>query len=364
MNFFDVRVSDESIKFVNEVLQLGWLNEGEYVRRFENELTPFIGRKPFAVSSCTAALHLSLICANAGPHRNVLVPTQTFVATATAVVQTGAKIIFVDIDPKTGNISPKDMEKKITDDTVAVMPVHFGGLPCDMDEINRIAKQHDIAVIEDAAHALGAKYKGKPIGSVSDYTCFSFQCIKMLTTGDGGAIVFPETERERIRALKWFGIDKQTVKSDFGERLPSMYMSGYKYNMNNIAAALGLGGLKDLSDRLFRCKQIAQIYRSELNNVPGLELREEPDGLESSYWLFPVLVEDRRSFFSKMNDNCIPVKMVNYGINNEPVFNRKAENMDLPGQRYFDEHHICIPLHEWLSDDDVANVIKNIKKGW
>lgn len=365
IDFFHVEVTEEAIRLVTDVLRSGWLNEGEYVRKFEDALAPWMGRHPLAVNSCTSALHLALFISRGGcENYEVLIPAQTFVATATAAIQAGCKPVFVDINPQTGNISVEDMKRKITDRTLAVMPVHFGGMPCDMDEINAIAKQHALLVVEDAAHALGATYKGNPVGMLSDYACFSFQCIKMVTTGDGGAITVPSGAEEVFRDISWFGINKQGVRKEYNERVPSIHQAGFKYNMNNITAAIGLGNITQLATRLAKRRRVAKLYREELAVIKGLQLMKLQEDRESAYWLFPVLVEDRPHFFAKMTDAQIPVKMVNWGIDQEPCFAADNPKGSLPGQRYFDAHHMCIPLHDGLTDDQIQHIVSNIKAGW
>lgn len=364
MDFFNVKVSEEAIRLTTEVLRSGWLNEGKYVRQFESQLSQITGKETLAVSSCTAALHLALVCENIGVGDEVILPAQTFVATSTVILQCGATPVFADINPNTGNISPESIKEKITSRTAAIMPVHFGGLPCDIDEINSIAKENGLIVIEDAAHALGTTYHGKPVGTLSDYACFSFQCIKLLTTGDGGAITSKISAND-LKKLRWFGIDKENVKSEFNERLPSMDRLGFKYNMNNISAAIGIGNLTEFPTRTARRKQVVSRLRQELNNVSGLKLITVLDNTDPSWWLFPVLVENRIGFFNKMIGKNIPVKMVNFGIDKEPIFEKTKEELaSLPGQRYFDEHHICIPSHDGLTDEELEYIIKTIKSGW
>lgn len=363
IDFFHVSVSPKSIEYATEVLQSGFLNEGEYVRKFENELARIVGQdvagRILAVSSCTAAMHLALLAENIGPGDEVILPSQTFVATATVVLQSGATPVLADINPRTGNIDLVSIEKKITSRTKAIMPVHFGGLPCEMDQITRIAKDHKLVVIEDAAHAFGSRYKGKMIGGISDYTCFSFQAIKMLTCGDGGAIVCPENKISDVVSRKWFGINKNNVKSKYNEKLPSMDRLGFKYNMNNIAAAIGCGNVEDVMKRIARRREIANIYRNEFCKIPGLELLDIPTDVESCFWLFPILVQDKERFFNNMVEKGIQVKMVNWGIDREPIF---QYDKSLPGQRYFDDHHLCIPCNEGLSDSDVEYIIESVKK--
>jgi perosamine synthetase len=187
MDFFQVHISSKAIESAAEVLKSGWINQGCKVKQFESELCTRLGLcRPVTVNSGTAALDLALALAGVVPGDEVILPAQTFIATGMVILGRQAKPVFADIQLQIGNICPESISQKITERTKAIIPVHWGGYPCDLDEINNLAKTHNLTVIEDAAHALGASYKGKSIGSISRLTAFSFQAIKHLTTGDGG----------------------------------------------------------------------------------------------------------------------------------------------------------------------------------
>lgn len=215
----------------------------------------------------------------------VIIPAQTFIATGVIVLMCGAKPVFADVDPMTGNMSPRAFEERITDRTEGVIPVHWGGYPCDMDEISEIASRYRIAVVEDAAHALGATYKGRPIGTVSRFTAFSFQAIKHLTTGDGGMVCSVNSEdAKRARALRWFGIDRKVnVRSHLGARGSDIESAGYKYHLNNVAAAIGIGNLSDVRPRLARRREIGKGYQIHLQNVHGLRLLDFRNDREHAF---------------------------------------------------------------------------------
>lgn len=364
MEFFNSHVSKKSIKLATEVLKSGFLSEGKLVEDFEKELQKTLKlTNPVAVNSGTSAIHLGLVAAGVKPGDEVIIPAQTFVATGMAVLQQFAKPIFADIQLNTGNIDPDSIKKKITKKTKAIIPVHWGGYPCDMDEINKIAKENNLAVVEDAAHALGATYKGKPIGSVSRFTAFSFQAIKHLTTGDGGALCcLNKKDYKLAKNLRWFGIDRFGAKqSILGERIYDVDRVGYKYHMNNIAAAIGLGNIADIFKILERRRQIADYYGRELKNAQGLQLLDYKNDRVGSYWLFNVLVDDRIKFIRKMRSAGIPVSVVHVGIDRNSVFGGK--NLKLVNQRKFDERQISIPVHGDLTDRDVELIIKTIKHG-
>ena len=365
MEFFNSFVAEKAITLAKEVLRSGFVSEGEMVRKFENGLTKKLGHvNPVAVNSGTSALHLSLAVANVGSGDEVILSAQTFVASGLAVLMTGATPIFADIQYETGNIDPESIKQEITDKTKAIMPVHWAGYPCDMDEINEIADNNNLVVIEDAAHALGATYNGKTIGSISDFTAFSFQAIKHLTTGDGGALCcLNENHYQEARNRRWFGIDRKgSQPSILGERLFDIEEVGYKYHMNDLAAVLGLGNLEELPQRLKRIQEIASIYRKELAQVPGLRLLDYKDNRKSSYWLFTILVENRLDFINRMKASDIPVSVVHQRIDRFAVFGGKTTG--LVNQEKFDENQISIPIHSNLTNEDIDNIIHNIKRGY
>ncbi|HTK82439.1 MAG TPA: DegT/DnrJ/EryC1/StrS family aminotransferase [Bacteroidota bacterium] len=365
MDFFHTAISPQAIDFVRQALETTWISEGPRVKEFEAALSEKLGLvNPVALNSGTTALHLALVVAGIGPGDEVIIPAQTFVATGLAVQMQGAKPVFADIDKMTGNISPEDIRKKITPLTKAIMPVHWAGYPCDMDEIGEIARQHNLIVIEDAAHALGATYRGRSVGSISDFTCFSFQAIKHLTTGDGGAVCCKDPKDLHDAFLRrWFGIDRAGSKpSILGEREFDISTVGYKYHMNDLAAAVGLGNLSGFSANLARRRAIGTRYQRELKSIPGLTLLKYEGDRESSYWLFTFLVERRTDFIRKLQSEGIPSSVVHLRIDRYSVFG--GQTPDLPGQEYFNEHQIAIPVHNALSDQDVDKIIRCIRSGW
>jgi perosamine synthetase len=365
MDFFHTSVSPRAIELVNETLQSTFLSEGRRVKEFELALESRLGiRHPVALNSGTSALHLALVLAGIGAGDEVILPAQTFVATGLAILMEGAVPVFADIDPLTGNITAAAIAAKISPRTCAVIPVHWGGYPCDLDEINSLAATHGFAVIEDAAHALGAAYKSKSIGAISRFTAFSFQAIKHLTTGDGGALCcMDEFDADLATTRRWFGIDRANSKpSILGERVYDISAIGYKYHLNDLAAAVGLGNLEDFPARLARRREIAGQYRRELADVPGLQLLTLAPDRTHAYWLFTVLVERREDFIRKLAANKIPSSVVHLRIDHNSVFGGISN--DLPGQAEFNARQISIPVHEALTAEDVDSVIRTIRAGW
>lgn len=362
---FNTYIATNAKDVIGEVLASTYLSEGKIVKEFEETLARELSWvNPVALNSGTTALHLAVVLAGIGPGDEVICPAQTFVATALAVLQEKAVPVFADIQYKNGNIDPKSIEKKITSKTKAIIPVHWGGNPCDMDEINEIARKHKLTIIEDAAHAAGAIYKGKAIGTISPFTCFSFQAIKHITTGDGGALCCKD-DREAVNAItkRWFGIDRANAQlSILGERQYDIAAVGYKYHMNDYAAALGLANLQGFKKRLERRKKIASMYRQALYNVSGIELFEMPDDRESANWLFGMHVERRLDFIRALKSKGVTASVIHLRIDHNSCFGGLRK--DLPNQDKFNETQIHIPLHDALSDNDVQHVIGSIKAGW
>ncbi|MEW6602957.1 MAG: DegT/DnrJ/EryC1/StrS family aminotransferase, partial [Nitrospirota bacterium] len=272
--------------------------------------------------------------------------------------------VFADIQFETGNIAPDSIRDKITDKTRAIIPVHWGGYPCDLDEINKIAEAHNLAVIEDAAHALGASYKGKPIGAISRFTAFSFQAIKHLTTVDGGALCCMNSDDTyQARRRRWFDIDRENSKpSILGERVYDADKVGYKCHMNDLSAAIGLGNLEDFPLNLKRRIEIASIYNEALKNVPGLQLLEYKKDRESAFWLFTMLVEKRIDFIEKLKEKDIPASVMHQRIDDNSVFGGITPG--LVNQEKFNDLQVAIPVHNALTDEDVRLIVDTIKSGW
>jgi perosamine synthetase len=362
---FNTYIHPEANTLVQKVLSSGFISEGEVVKEFEKKLQDHFGLlNPIALNSGTTALHLAVVLAGIGAGDEVIIPAQTFVATGLVVLQQNAKPVFADVEYETGNISCKSIVEKITERTKAIMPVHWGGYPCDMDAINAIAKEHNLFVIEDAAHAIGASYKGKPIGSISDFTCFSFQAIKHLTTGDGGAIACKkEAFFHEGMTKRWFGIDrKNSVPTLLGERKYDINQLGYKYHLNDYAAALGLTNTCGFFERLTQRRKVAALYTEQLANVPGIKLFSYDTDRESSFWLYGFHVESRDEFITKMKERGITTSVVHQRIDRNSIFGGLKN--DLVNQARFDATQIHIPIHDDIDEKKAWHIINAIKEGW
>ncbi len=312
INLFHTYISSSALQSIEEVIQSNLLSEGEVVKKFELELDKALGLKnSCAVNSGTSALHLALDLAGVGEGDEVILPAQTFVSSGLVVLQRNAKPVFADINPLDGTILLESIRKNISSKTKAILPVHWGGYPCDMNEINALAK-HNIKVIEDAAHALGATYHSIPIGAISDYTCFSFQSIKHLTTGDGGAICCKDNLKHiEANTKRWFGINReQSQLSELGERSYNISELGYKYHMNNFAASLGLANLEGYKSRLEQRKKLAEFYTTSLRNTNGVQLFDYKPDRQSAFWLYGIHVENRLEFIRALKTEGIASSVV------------------------------------------------------
>lgn len=362
---FKPYVNERAVELVTETLRSGWIGEGPKVREFETQIGKLVDSAfPVAVDSGTAALHLALLVAGIEPGDQVITTAQTMLASTQAILACGAVPVYADIEYETGNIDASDILRRITPHTRAILAVDWGGDPCNYDEILSIAHEHGLQVIEDAAHALGARYRGKAIGSVCPFTCFSFQAIKHLTTGDGGMLcVNNEENYHKAIRLRWFGIDRfKRQLSILGEPVWNVHELGYKYHMNDIAAAIGLGNLEDWDMILSRRREIVKTYRSELAPVPGLQLFDRHPHRTSADWLFSVHVERREDFCRAMQARQIAVSVVHLRIDRNDICG--GERDDLPNLARFTETHVSLPLHPLLTDDDVKQVIDAVRAGW
>ena len=349
-----------------ETWSSGWIGQGPKVDEFEKEFSKKFGLKyVVSLNSATSGLRLAYAMAGVMPGDEVITTPYTMVATNTAILEQFAKPVFADVQYETANIDPRDIEHRITEKTKAIVCVHWGGYPCDLDELHKIASDHGLPVIEDAAHALGAKYRGKPIGSISDFTVFSFQAIKHITTCDGGMLSVTSKENyEEASRRRWFGIDRAGRKPSILGHDPTYDIRevGYKYHMNDIAATIGLEQLKYFDFIFQRRAHIAEIYREELEGVPGITLLENKNDRVHANWLFALHVERRRKFAEVMRSRGIAVEVHNWRNDKYTIFGGLRK--DLPNTEKVDETLICIPLHPKLSDEEVDYIVRSIKKGW
>jgi len=362
---FAVRVSEHAIERVASVLRSGFIGDGPTVREFESKVMARTGaRHAVAVNSGTSALQLALAVHNVGPGDEVITTAQTFVATSHVILAAGAQPVYADVQSRTGNLDPADIEHRITPRTKAILPVHWAGYPCDMDEILDVATRHGLAVIEDAAHAFGAEYRGRAIGSVAPVTCFSFQAIKQLTTVDGGMLCTQdEALGEQARRRRWFGIDRiRRRPSVLGEPEWDIKELGYKWHMNDVAAAIGCAHLDEYDLQLAHRALLDSAYRTGLAGVPGVELFDVAADRRSAFWTFCLHVERRLDFVRAMKARGIEASVVHLRIDRNSLFG--PVRTDLPQLARFTETMVCLPLHGGVSEQDAAHVVEAVRKGW
>lgn len=358
---FKVYMSDKIKDEIVKTLYSGYIAQGPRVEEFEFHLKNFLDvPRILSVNAGTHALQLA--CHLAGVKGKKVISTpMTCSATNTAIMAAGGDIVWADVDPTTGNISPESIEDRLKHhkDIAAIMMVHWGGYPCDIDEINALGQKYGVKVIEDAAHAFGATYKDSRIGMLSDFTCFSFQAIKHLTTIDGGALVCrDEKDHARGKLLRWFGIDRDGPRKDFRceQDIPE---AGFKYHMNDINAVVGIENLKDIDFVLGRHRQRGMYYDWSLRNTPiGLLKRES--WKQSAYWIYTILVQDREHFTKYMTENDITVSQVHarndlHTMSREFLYTAK----NLPGLEQFTKHQTNIPCGWWVTDAE-ANKIQQV----
>lgn len=365
IKLFETKLPEDSIKYVEEVLREGWLSEGVTARLFEEKLQSLLKEfKTFTVNSGTSALHLALILAGVKAGDEVIIPSQTFVATGLAVLYVGAKPVLADVNPKTGEISIESAKNKITEKTKAIIAVDWGGYPCDYKGLSKLAQQYNLKVIRDAAHSIFSSVRNININDYVDFTCYSFQGIKSLTTGDGGAVSCRSVfDFERGKKLRWFGIDRvKDLPDASGERKYNLHEVGYKYHMNNVAAAIGLGQLDTIIENTKNRQQIARGYNAELCCYPGVTVPDYNNERISSYWLYPLLVENRNDFIKHLDSYGVEASVVHQGIDRNNIFGGLDES--LVGQRELDKKLVHIPIRPNLTMVDFTRIINIIRMGW
>jgi len=304
-------IGDKEKAYVNDCLNSGWISSlGKYVTAFEEGFAGFCGaRFGIATSNGTTALHLALVVAGIGPGDEVLLPTLTFIATANAVHYCGAKPVFLDSEPRTWNLDPARIEEKITPRTRAIIVVHLYGHPVDMDPVMTIARRHNLIVIEDAAEAHGAQYKGRPVGSIGHLAAFSFYGNKIITTGEGGMVLTDDPAlAERARSLRDHGMD--------AHKRYWHPVIGYNYRMTNIQAAIGLGQLERIEELIALRRRNAALYNRYLCQVPGITLPPEESWAKSVYWMYSILLDER---FPLGRDDFL-VALKTRGVDSRPFF--------------------------------------------
>ncbi|AKB79722.1 Bacillosamine/Legionaminic acid biosynthesis aminotransferase PglE [Methanosarcina horonobensis HB-1 = JCM 15518] len=362
-------INDEEIESVLDSLRSGWLTMGPKTIEFENLIAKYTGAKhAIAVSSCTAALHLSLLACGIGKNDEVITTPYTFASTGNVIVQVGAKPVFVDVRKDTYNIDPEKIEDAITPNTKAIIPVHFAGQSCDMHEIMKIAEKNNLFVIEDAAHAIGSEYHGKKIGCIGDFTCFSFYPTKNMTTGEGGAITTNNDEFvDKLKSLRLHGISKDAWKrySNQGNWYYEIEDCGWKYNMTDLQAALGIPQIKKLDTFCDIRKKYADIYTKSLCRIEGIITPYEDLDAKHVYHLYPLLLEkyNRAKFIEEMGKRNISCSVHFIPLHLHPFYKNQFgfKKGDFPNAEWLYEREVSLPLYPKMKIEDVRSVIEAVE---
>lgn len=375
---FKVGMSDDASAGVAKVLASGYVGQGPRVVEFEEALERRLGTPGVVtVNSATSGLHLALhmlatrasgaSAASTAEPLEVLTTPLTCTATNWPILANGLRPRWVDVDPRTLNVDIEDVGRKVSPRTIAVVLVHWGGYPVEVEHLARVLDRAEQAhgtrpvVIEDCAHAWGSTLRDRPVGTHGNVAVFSFQAIKHLTCGDGGAVVCPdEAFAERARLLRWYGIDRTRSQSYRCEADIAEY--GFKFHMNDINAVIGLANLETADRHVRRHRENAAFFDDALGGVPGLTLPERRAGLKSSFWLYTILVEDRHAFMARM---------AAAGIEVSPVHARNDRHScvanlvrDLPGLDAVAEAIVCVPVGWWVDESDRAHIAEVIRAGW
>ncbi|HLG62257.1 MAG TPA: DegT/DnrJ/EryC1/StrS family aminotransferase [Ktedonosporobacter sp.] len=367
-------ITQAEIDEVVDTLRSGWLTTGPKTKRFEREFAECVGAPhALAVNSATAAMHLALDAIGLKADDEVIVPVYTFAATAEVVIYFGAHPVFVDVDPVTCNLDPACLERAITSRTRAIMVVHIAGLPAEMDTIQAIAQAHKLPIIEDAAHAFPAKYKGRMIGSIGDLTAFSFYATKTLTTGEGGMLTTANpTYADRAAIMTLHGISRDAWKrySAGGSWYYEIIQAGYKYNMTDLAAAIGLHQLARRQWLLERRQAIAQRYNEAFSQLAEVTLPPNPAHVEHSWHLYLLrlhleqLTIDRATFIQLLAQEQIGTSVHFIPLHLHPFYREMYQLTagDFPAAWHTYQRVVSLPIYPGMTDEDVEDVIAVVKR--
>ncbi|MFX1383444.1 MAG: UDP-4-amino-4,6-dideoxy-N-acetyl-beta-L-altrosamine transaminase [Promethearchaeota archaeon] len=367
-------LDDNEINEVIDALKSSWITTGPKMRLFEENFKEYIGTKyAVAINSGTAALHISTSCININPGDEVITTPLTFVASANCIVYRGGTPIFADIKKDTYNIDPNEIRKKITSKTKAIIPVHFAGQPCDMDEICDIASENNLFIIEDAAHAIDAEYKGKKIGNISDLTIFSFHPVKNITTAEGGMVTTNNNELyDKLLIFRTHGISRDAVKrfGKSGGYYYDMQVLGFRYNMSELHAALGIHQLNKLESFQKRRREIVKIYNREIADIKEITIPYVKKDVKHSWHLYIIqlnlekLKVDRDRIFKALREENIGVNVHYIPVHYHSYYQEKfgLQKGILPNVEWLFPRLLTIPLFPKMTENDVYDVINALEK--
>jgi len=358
-------IGEKELEYVVDCMKTNWISsKGKYIEEFEGRFAEYCDCKyGVTTTSGTTAIHLALGSLGIKKGDEVIVPSFTMIGSVFPIIYCGAKPVLVDAEPETWNIDVNKIEEKITDRTRAIIPVHIYGHPCDMDPIMKLAKKHDLYVIEDAAEAHGAKYKGKKTGGIGHIGCFSFYANKIITTGEGGMVVTNDEEiAERAKSLRNLSFPKE-------KRIYQHPEVGYNYRMTNIQSAIGLAQLEKIEELIERRRKNAHLYNSLLKDVDGITLPIEKEWAKNVYWMYSILIEDeygisRDELMERLMKKGIDTRTFFIPMHQQVVF----ENMKLfKGERYpvaeeLSRKGMYLPSSSGLKEEEINFVCNEIKK--
>lgn len=372
--FNQPHIETPEIEEVVDTLRSGWITTGPKTKEFERRFAEYVGaRHAIAVNSCTGGLHVALAAAGVGPGDEVIVPTMTFCATANVVVHLGATPVIVDVEPDTLNLDPERMEAAITSRTKAVIPVHLYGHPCDMDRISEIAETHQLLVVEDAAHAVAAEWRGDRIGSLSGATAFSFYATKNLTTAEGGMITTDDDQyAHAMRTWTLHGISRDAWKrySAEGSWYYEVTVPGFKYNLTDLQAALGLHQLARLEDMTQRRAELAARYDAGLRGLDEIELPSVRPGIRHAWHLYAIRLRlqmlriGRAQFIKQLKSEGIGTSVHFIPLHRQPYYRDRFgfHPSDYPVADSAYERLISLPLYTRMTDKDVEDVVEAVRR--
>lgn len=361
-------IEEDDIQAVVDVLRSDYLTTGPKIAEFEKMVADYVGAKyAVAISNGTSALHAACFAAGIQPGDEVITTPLTFAASSNCVLYCGGTPVFADVDPKTYNIDPEDIRRKITDKTKAIIAVHLAGQPCDMDEIHKIAKEHDLLVIEDGAHALGSVYKGKKVGTLSDMTTFSFHPVKPITTGEGGMIVTDNEEfYKKMVLFRGHGItrDENLMTRNDGPWFYQQLDLGYNYRITDIQCALGCSQMKKLDRFLARRKEIVARYNEAFADCENIVTPYQLPETESGWHLYIVQVKncDRREIFEALREHGIAVNVHYIPVYLHPYYQEHGyKDVHCRNAEEVYSHIISLPLYPTLTEEQQQYVIETLK---
>ncbi len=367
-------VTENEINAVENVLRSCWIGTGPRVAEFEDLFRDYVGSQyAIAVNSCTAALHLAMVASGIGRGDEVIVPAMTFCATANAVVHTGAVPVFADVGFSDGCIDPQDVEKRITPRTKAIIPVHFAGRPCNMEALKTIADRHGLLLIEDAAHAIESSAQGKKIGAIGDMTCFSFYVTKNLYTGEGGMITTNDEElAAKIKTYALHGMTKDAWRrfSDEGYRHYQVVFPGFKYNMTDMQAALGVSQFPRIDQMHSRRSRINEVYTSRFKDLPIKTPTPVREKDIHAYHLYPIFIDEgelgctRDMFMDALFEENIGTGVHYIALHLQPYYRDLlgCRPDDYPNAKKISDQTLSLPLSAKLSDEDVDDVVAAVER--